>query len=476
MKLCYVAQPLPDEILYSYLGRLSLLNGLGSPARAVEILYGNRNVTPGVDLPTQLQALFDRVGDQLPYASPSALLMSMTLYPYFRSFLPHDRDEAACERMISGNSQGLKTFLGLVANGFGAVTNLRYCRECNAVDLMRCGTPYWHRTHQLPGVTECVEHKEILKVLAPTIGTRCRQRIVVAPCVMPDRANSSPPSNVRALEFATLSSCFLRPQRHEGVTPRVIGAAYLNETRKLGLTTRTSSVDLPALSSALLAYYDSFQMFPFARRVVGMARGSLRWLSPLYHLPDRYSHPICHILLIQFLFGSIETFDLACSASKKELQLERVGNAALGGRPRQCRTTYQPGQCQFDTLALSRRKRRCGNTDWAEWDLELSRRIRERSRILKGTSSCRRASRDYLLLGVDHRKVLSHPLELPETSRALSCLEESQLASQLRRLEVLCRDQSCMANPSNFPKLQRTAQIRLWSEHKFSLDSVTKRT
>ncbi|UIF90064.1 TnsD family Tn7-like transposition protein [Cupriavidus sp. UYPR2.512] len=312
MQLCYVPQPLPDELLYSYLGRLSALNALGSPQAAMEALYGSRGVTPGVDLPTHLRDLVDRIGTQLPFSLPASELMSMSLYPYYRFFLPRERDQLACRTMLSRDARGLKTCLGLVANGFGAVVQLRFCRSCNRADLRNFGTSYWHREQQLPGVTQCIPHREALEAVKEHNRRGYKQKVILAPCIT--REDSSPASaDTRTLVFATLSADLLRSSKYTEFSPKVIRSAYLHAICKQGITLRHEHVDLMELSRALLKLFDDFLIFPFATRVNSMSRSGLPWLRPLLFTPDRCCHPICHILLIQYLFGTLPAFEQACN-------------------------------------------------------------------------------------------------------------------------------------------------------------------
>ncbi len=56
----------------------------------------------------------------------------------------------------------LKYRLGLLTSRFRANHPLKACPSCMAEDLEKFGTPYWHRTHQFPGVWMCPNHGQLL--------------------------------------------------------------------------------------------------------------------------------------------------------------------------------------------------------------------------------------------------------------------------------------------------------------------------
>ena len=39
---------------------------------------------------------------------------------------------------------------------------LKFCPACFENDISRYGEAYWHRTHQIPGILVCLEHKTLL--------------------------------------------------------------------------------------------------------------------------------------------------------------------------------------------------------------------------------------------------------------------------------------------------------------------------
>lgn len=178
--ICSMPQLLPDELLYSFVGRLAAENSLGSPKRQVQALFGNKNIIPSIDLPSALTSLQKRLGTNSPWRSVLDMINIATLYPYHRPFLTPSRDKLVESILFDGGGKALKVLMGRVANGFGAADFLRYCTVCTGSDINTYGTPYWHRSHQLPGVTTCYLHGCELLVHNPSSSYN-RQRFLFVP-------------------------------------------------------------------------------------------------------------------------------------------------------------------------------------------------------------------------------------------------------------------------------------------------------
>lgn len=114
--ICYMPAIQHDELLYSLLARAVACNAMGDPRSYLEKLFGSRNVVPGIDLPTRLNELHNRLGTCSPFDTVAELIDRSTLYPYHRPFLTMERHSAVQNIILSGDGKRLKTLLGRVAN------------------------------------------------------------------------------------------------------------------------------------------------------------------------------------------------------------------------------------------------------------------------------------------------------------------------------------------------------------------------
>lgn len=305
VQISFVPELLPDELLYSFIGRMGVVNALGNTRERMRLLFGGENLIPVVDLPTRLSYLQMVLGRLSPWNSALEIIDSATIYPYHRPFLTRER-HAAIENILLGTSgKSLKTLLGRVANRFGAAPALRFCPLCITADTHRYGIPYWHCAHQLPGVTACKLHGASLVEYSKRFQRTDRQRIILAPGTFA-AALQTAASSRQQVAFASLSNELLTARLPVlGVT--TYQNIYRDAAFRLGLN-RKHYVDYPGLATAVRAHYCDFEGFPHRDRLLSTQRNPLSWLRALIERPERSSHPICHLLMIGFLFKTVEAF------------------------------------------------------------------------------------------------------------------------------------------------------------------------
>lgn len=312
--ISYIPELLPDELLYSWIGRLICLNALGYPKDCLQQLFGNRNVIPCVDLPTLLQPLHQRLGASSPLDSIAELLELGTLYPYHRPFLNTAREQSIRAIMFHQDGKGLKVLMGRVANGFGANPPLRFCSTCVKEDTQIFGTPYWKRSHQLPGVTCCFQHFTPLQTYVPTSLTTDRQRYILPPYL----SHFDNPQTISAIQFdfAVISNDLLQAKLPP-IEPAIRKHVYREAAIAAGCGSRLHHVDYASLALCIKDHYDSFSGFIHQARLLSSARQPLCWLQTIIDRPLVSSHPICHLLLIGYLYRNINTFVESIKSYKK---------------------------------------------------------------------------------------------------------------------------------------------------------------
>ncbi len=312
---------LPDELLYSFIGRVGALNALGNTRERTHLFFGARDVMPITDLPTRLEYLQTTLGTSTPWKSTLELINQATMYPYHRPFLTLERDAAVKAIMLGASGKSLKTLLGRVANRFGAAPPLRFCPTCTLADIRQYGSPYWHRVHQLPGVTVCPTHHTSLVVYSKRFQRSDKQRIILAPGVFGEEYESLEP-RTQQISFALLSGELLAAQL-PALGENTFRYVYRDAILNLGFR-RKGTVDYAGVAASVQSYYDNFQSFPHCERLLSSPKCPLSWLRNLVERPQRSAHPICHLLLIGYLFKSIAVFKQACDASHKRDGSETV--------------------------------------------------------------------------------------------------------------------------------------------------------
>ena len=173
--LPYLVQPLPDEILGSWLARLRALNEYGAWLPTIEMAGYDRHIPTNLfdhaHRGSQLEALLLSLG-----FSWQTALNSLTTLPFWYAF--GLRDKSTLDD-VSNNSQesyrGLAPRRPAIPRSSRVYPSPRYCPQCAVADLHECGAPYWHRAHQLPTVLVCPQHEIPLRAICETC------RTIVAP-------------------------------------------------------------------------------------------------------------------------------------------------------------------------------------------------------------------------------------------------------------------------------------------------------
>ena len=329
MNVAYTPNFLPDELLISWLSRLVVLNALGKGGNGLENLFGSNDLVISIDLPTRLADLHNRIGDSSPFDTPAQMIELGSVFPYHRPFLDMERSSRITDMLLHGSAKGLKNLIGRVANGFGANPPLRYCVKCVAGDILRFGSSYWRRRDQLPGVQCCTEHGISLACFSVPNSYAARLRLPV-PAELLDASESTTNATKQQLEFSSLSRDLLYAKL-AAIAPSLRQSVYRNQATANGFGTTNGKINYRKLANAIRSHYNDFDGFEHQVRLLSSANEPLSWLRALISRPFRASHPICHLLLIGFLFHSVDRFIASLpSASASIADCAFDCNAACG--------------------------------------------------------------------------------------------------------------------------------------------------
>jgi hypothetical protein len=148
-------QWLPDELLFSLASRHHVFSGNALDTSTCVQLFGTRagashDFACGVD--HFARSTRGQLGDAFE------IIYEHTIAPfYFR--LRSSLDVAdACASMRADALGSIKYRLGLLTSRFRANHPLKACPQCMEEDLRSHFTPYWHLSHQYPGVWSCPVH------------------------------------------------------------------------------------------------------------------------------------------------------------------------------------------------------------------------------------------------------------------------------------------------------------------------------
>ncbi len=146
----------PDELLYSTLSRLFKTLHYQSPTHLINELYGVSSLRPAIEFPRRLTQLLDALPEGHGYTADD-ILNRHTLLPFYSPFQEPAQVNKLRNAMLGGGGHLIYQNFGK-AHQIPNLQFLRYCPKCVEEDKNQVGEAYWHRIHQLMGISTCSIH------------------------------------------------------------------------------------------------------------------------------------------------------------------------------------------------------------------------------------------------------------------------------------------------------------------------------
>lgn len=317
---------LPDMTLYSMVGVAQRLNAASRGEQISNSLFGTPYAGLNHDFPSHLNAFCRLTG--YAFGNQVELAMNTTVLPYFLRFRPARVHSEALTLMAGESVEQLKYKLGLPAGPSGASMPLRFCEECADTDTQAHGFAYWHRYHQLPGVLICQHHLIPLQQSTLRLDGRGRSCLY-----LPDddeiqcSATAISPGKAKSIldRLAKLSAAALDHDLPGITSVSSFQDVYTYGLKQQGLLTASGRIRATEFVNRLSQQYRTISCFPPFDRIVGKA--SIEGMLRLVRKPRGCFHTACHLLLIDFLFGS---WDLFAAAYRWEQQMELAFSTPAG--------------------------------------------------------------------------------------------------------------------------------------------------
>jgi len=152
--IAYFPALYPDELLYSLFARYFVKSGYMGYASAAEDLFACKTTHPDIEF---INGLSNEVIGHLQKQMPlEELIEKHTMFPYYARFLRKERRQQAFDMLVQMDEQYHN--LIYMTKSKSNPRYLRYCPDCAARDRKIYGEAYWHRSHQLTGVSICRVH------------------------------------------------------------------------------------------------------------------------------------------------------------------------------------------------------------------------------------------------------------------------------------------------------------------------------
>lgn len=149
----------PDEVALSWFIRYRVISGDRNLKDTSKDLFGVNDYNPNILYATHLRFFCNQIPSELKI-DPEYVINNMTVFPFFKPFLPLERANSVQKGMLD-DSRSVLAEMGINAgNAFlkeGRI--IKVCKVCLKSDEQDYGMSYLHRVHQVPGNLMCIKHK-----------------------------------------------------------------------------------------------------------------------------------------------------------------------------------------------------------------------------------------------------------------------------------------------------------------------------
>lgn len=284
--------PFPDETIYSWICRFHFFAAHPHFKDVTLRMLGVKDARPANEFPPFLRRLSELSGVGL-----DKLILDFTNIHYFQPFVDQRMYGGLCESLKRGDTFSIQSRIGAVANRITPGQLLRYCPICAQSDFQKFGTSYWHRSHQLLGVTSCTKHG--IRLLSIKRNSKKPQ--------LPPQFGSIRPSS---LFEGNLSKLIVSEIFDEDIAWQKSDTyqAYYTRLRELGLLTQSQRIRQRQLKAYLMQHLGGMSEldYPYPHIFNAVLEGKLS--ENLFYRVVCNHQPIKHFVFISTLFESWNDF------------------------------------------------------------------------------------------------------------------------------------------------------------------------
>ena len=328
--LCPWLEWLEDETLFSLNSRHHALSGHRLASTTCAELFGHPRLGAEHDFPSRIDHYVLRTSGRL--GSASQIIQERTLAAFYRPY----RTPASWElivRMLCGDNgiRSVKSQAGILAGGFGAHHPLKACTECMQEDRQKHGVAYWHLQHQFPGVWVCLKHNAPLAIFGKKANKveRFLWHLPAPDCLTFPAAIESQQGLQRLHALAHAANRLARLAPCQFLAGPRLTDTYRRQLTELGMLRRGRLRRQPVARS-YFRFIAEVRDVPELRNLGRSEAAAESEILRLLYQPRAGAHPLRHLLVALWLFGSwdefIESYDDRPSGGDEPLSKEPSGN------------------------------------------------------------------------------------------------------------------------------------------------------
>lgn len=326
--LDFFTDPYKDELIYSTIARYHFYSGNIDYKDTIEECFGKRTMVPTLGIGGNIEHLSKGLGKK--YNSQD-LINKHTILPYYLPFIDKKIKQETIEEIKYEGCYSIYTKLGIVAGGVCKKDSIFYCPICANKDIDEYGESYIHREHQLEGIILCPHHGVLLeKYLVKKIDAskieyiRLKQQYLNLTSKNIEIADYD-----KHLKLAK-ASYYLLVNDLNNVCKEKVFSRYRKLLCKKDLLKGNSTVNQRKLYEEFINHYGKAFLEQLDSEIDYY--NEYNWLKVISRKSKRASHPIRHLLFINFLCDDIKNFfnnvdDCKVNIIKKRNEAYSIENA-----------------------------------------------------------------------------------------------------------------------------------------------------
>lgn len=308
---------LPGETLFSLVSRHHCFWGHALSTRTCEQFFDHPRAGSQHDLPSRLSHFVSRTAGC--FGNVEKIAKDHTLLAYYAAFVPAEELENAIACMAGDSVAHLKLRLGVLTSRFRANHPLKACEACVEDDRAAFGWSYWHVEHQYPGMWICQKHGRLLResTLKATGVERFQWHLPTEEHFRdwPAETRGAMQGEQAALQSLSRQVSDLVSQGSgRNIDTSRLHEVYRAELVHRSLVTAGGSLRMPAIAASYLEHVKHLRVLPELEALPATAEEAITQLGRLLRPPRSGTHPLRHLVLINWLFGSAGAFWRAYSS------------------------------------------------------------------------------------------------------------------------------------------------------------------
>lgn len=300
----FFTDPYKDELIYSAIARYHFYSGNVDYRDTIEECFGKRTMIPTFQIGGNFEYLSNVLGKKY---NSDELIKKHTIMPYYEPFIEEKLKQKIINDIKYKGSYSIYTRLGIVAGGICKKDSIFYCSICSSQDIEKYGEPYIHREHQLEGIILCPHHGVLLEEypVKKLDASRIKYIRLEEKYLNLEVKNSEFENYDKHLKLSK-SSYYLLNEKLNYISKEKISMKYRSLLYKKGLLKGNNTINQKELYEEFINYYGKTFLKQLDSEID--YDNEYNWLKVISRKSKRASHPLRHLLFINFLCKDIKDF------------------------------------------------------------------------------------------------------------------------------------------------------------------------